>query len=56
MALAMMDGLIVATILTLTFLPALYAFAFRVQTPHSKGQSIDKLPAEVTEPELQAAA
>jgi multidrug efflux pump len=30
MALAMMGGLIAATILTLTFLPALYAMAFRV--------------------------
>jgi hypothetical protein len=33
MALAMMGGLIAATILTLTFLPALYALAFRVQVP-----------------------
>jgi multidrug efflux pump len=32
MALAMMGGLIAATILTLTFLPALYALAFRVPT------------------------
>jgi len=30
MAVAMMGGLIAATILTLTFLPALYALAFRV--------------------------
>ena len=30
MAIAMMGGLIAATILTLTFLPALYALAFRV--------------------------
>jgi multidrug efflux pump subunit AcrB len=30
MALAMMGGLIAATVLTLTFLPALYALAFRV--------------------------
>jgi hypothetical protein len=30
MALAMMGGLIAATILTLTFLPALYALAFRM--------------------------
>ena len=33
MALAMMGGLIAATILTLTFLPALYALSFRVRTP-----------------------
>jgi multidrug efflux pump subunit AcrB len=33
MALAMMGGLIAATILTLTFLPALYALAFRVAAP-----------------------
>jgi multidrug efflux pump subunit AcrB len=31
MALAMMGGLIAATVLTLTFLPALYALAFRVR-------------------------
>jgi hypothetical protein len=30
MAIAMMGGLVAATILTLTFLPALYAMAFRV--------------------------
>ncbi|HEU0061209.1 MAG TPA: efflux RND transporter permease subunit [Hyphomicrobiaceae bacterium] len=36
MALAMMGGLIAATILTLTFLPALYALAFRIGAP---GQS-----------------
>jgi multidrug efflux pump len=33
MALAMMGGLIAATILTVTFLPALYAMAFRVEVP-----------------------
>jgi Cu/Ag efflux pump CusA len=33
MALAMMGGLLAATILTMTFLPALYALAFRVQAP-----------------------
>jgi multidrug efflux pump subunit AcrB len=43
MALAMMGGLIVATILTLTFLPALYALGFRVQMPkRSQTQSIDR--------------
>ena len=33
MALAMMGGLIAGTVLTLTFLPALYALSFRVRTP-----------------------
>ncbi len=33
MALAMMGGLIAATILTLTFLPALYALVFKVKMP-----------------------
>jgi hypothetical protein len=33
MAIAMMGGLVAATILTMTFLPALYAFAFRVLVP-----------------------
>ena len=33
MALAMMGGLIAATILTLTFLPALYALVFRISVP-----------------------
>jgi multidrug efflux pump subunit AcrB len=37
MALAMMGGLIAATILTLTFLPALYAMAFRVKIPGRQG-------------------
>ena len=43
MALAMMGGVIAATVLTLTFLPALYALAFRVAVPTgSEGQSVDK--------------
>jgi multidrug efflux pump len=33
MALAMMGGLVAATVLTLTFLPALYALAFRIPNP-----------------------
>ena len=33
MALAMMGGLVAATILTLTFLPALYALAFKIPLP-----------------------
>jgi multidrug efflux pump subunit AcrB len=39
MALAMMGGLIAATILTLTFLPALYAMAFKVATPPRAGRA-----------------
>ena len=43
MALAMMGGLIAATILTLTFLPALYALAFKVTVPmREDAQSIDE--------------
>jgi multidrug efflux pump len=43
MALAMMGGVIAGTVLTLTFLPALYAFAFRVAMPKGrKGQSGDE--------------
>jgi multidrug efflux pump subunit AcrB len=38
MAIAMMGGLVAATILTLTFLPALYALAFRVPTPTTAGR------------------
>ena len=42
MALAMMGGLIAATVLTLTFLPALYALAFRVAPqPGRLAQSLD---------------
>jgi multidrug efflux pump len=42
MALAMMGGLIVATVLTLTFLPALYALAFRVaRQPGRLARSLD---------------
>ncbi len=33
MALAMMGGILAATVLTMTFLPALYALAFRVEVP-----------------------
>jgi uncharacterized membrane protein YdfJ with MMPL/SSD domain len=45
MAIAMMGGLVAATILTLTFLPALYALAFRISLPsHPDAQSIDESP------------
>jgi multidrug efflux pump subunit AcrB len=43
MALAMMGGLIAATILTLTFLPALYALAFGIAAPgHRDAKSGDQ--------------
>ena len=49
-ALAMMGGLIAATILTLTFLPALYALAFKVAVPVRGGtRSIDGRHQEPTE-------
>jgi multidrug efflux pump subunit AcrB len=48
MALAMMGGVIAATVLTLTFLPALYGLAFRVNIP-----AAGKAPTMV-EPALEA--
>jgi multidrug efflux pump len=35
MAVAMMGGLVIATVLTLVFLPALYAVLFRVRVAHA---------------------
>src|SRR3984893_19506450 len=57
MALAMMGGLIAATVLTLTFLPALYALAFRVAPqPGRLAQSLDRSTLEPrVERALQAA-
>ena len=57
MALAMMGGLIAATVLTLTFLPALYALAFRVALqPVRLAQSLDDSTLEPrVERALQAA-
>ncbi len=49
MAISMMGGLIAATVLTLTFLPALYAFAFRI--PVGEGSAAATLAA----PELARA-
>ena len=46
MALAMIGGLVVATVLTLLFLPALYALAFRV--PRNQAQA--DAPATVSAP------
>jgi multidrug efflux pump len=58
MALAMMGGLIAATILTLTFLPALCALAFKVAVPmRGNVQSIDEKHQEPSVAHaLQAAA
>ena len=58
MALAMMGGLIAATILTLTFLPALYALAFKVKVPRrADARSIGEKHEEPGERRaLQAAA
>jgi multidrug efflux pump len=42
MAITMMGGLLVATILTLLFLPALYAAWFRVRRP--KAETTNPLP------------
>ncbi|KAB2919230.1 MAG: efflux RND transporter permease subunit [Hyphomicrobiaceae bacterium] len=52
MALAMMGGLIAATILTLTFLPALYALAFRIEAPGRH----EALPADGARSESHAKA
>ena len=56
MALAMMGGVIAATVLTLTFLPALYALSFRV-TPPTREESArgDSHPLSTNQPALQAA-
>jgi multidrug efflux pump len=48
MAIAMMGGLVAATILTLTFLPALYALAFRVPPRPAKGP-YDRRPGAVAQ-------
>ncbi len=50
MALSMMGGLIAATILTMTFLPALYALSFRVKAPAVADSAMSRrpsLPAEL---------
>jgi multidrug efflux pump subunit AcrB len=63
MALAMMGGLVAATILTLTFLPALYAWAFGVRAPINKGvRTLDRKPRSgnaskgLVDPVLEGAA
>jgi multidrug efflux pump len=48
MAIAIMGGLIIATALTLLFLPALYAAWFRVPRAETESRSTDDLvPASV---------
>jgi multidrug efflux pump len=44
MAVALMGGLLVATALTLLFLPALYAAWFRVKRPSEKPKVVESLP------------
>jgi Cu/Ag efflux pump CusA len=56
MALAMMGGLIAATVLTLTFLPALYALAFRIDTPARSGVRSPETAHAAARQSLQAAA
>jgi hypothetical protein len=51
MAYAMMGGIIVGTVLTLLFLPALYVAWFRIKEPES---SADDNHENTTAPELEA--
>ena len=56
MAMAMMGGLLVATVLTLLFLPALYAAWFRVQQPAVEPETLASTsPHDVEHPVLRAA-
>jgi len=56
MALAMMGGLVAATILTLTFLPALYALAFRIPYPGQAAPSSEETSNLESKQPLAAAA
>src|SRR5262249_5804194 len=56
MALAMMGGLIAATILTLTLLPAVYAMAFRVKIPGRQDAQSEGRSGSQQEKLLQVAA
>jgi len=49
MALAMMGGLIAGTILTLTFLPALYALSFGIGVKAAEGQEAPERPVFLPE-------
>jgi multidrug efflux pump subunit AcrB len=56
MAMAMMGGLLVATVLTLLFLPALYAAWFRVRQPDAETEAPSSAPSQDDErPMLRAA-
>jgi len=55
MALAMMGGVIAATVLTLTYLPALYALAFRVALPPRPQTQPLAVPASASEASVVAA-
>jgi hypothetical protein len=55
MALAMMGGVIAATVLTLTFLPALYALAFRVAAPNAQTRHVAKSSGTEVMPVLHTA-
>jgi hypothetical protein len=50
MAYAMMGGIIVGTVLTLLFLPALYVAWFRINEPEPATNNVHEIP---TAPELQ---
>ena len=54
-ALAMMGGVIAATMMTLTFLPALYALAFRVVVPKDRKGHTAAMPDIKATPALQVA-
>jgi multidrug efflux pump len=47
MAIAMMGGIIVGTLLTLLFLPALYVAWFRVKAPQERSHAIVSAPDAV---------
>ena len=53
MAITLMGGLFVATILTLLFLPALYAFWFRVRGPESEAKPARDL-KEASVPDIKS--
>src|SRR5499433_325555 len=56
MALAMMGGVIAATVLTLTYLPALYALAFRVVLPPRPQTRPLQVPTSASKPPALVAA
>ena len=54
MAFAVMGGLVVATLLTLVFLPALYVMWFRIEPPGSEHAPGSKMAPAATEPATAA--